>query len=58
MELQGRTLAGRYEIGELLGRGGTADTYRALDKKLGREVAVKVLIERSSDTIERLLGRY
>uniref|UniRef100_E6PH55 Putative Mitogen-activated protein kinase kinase kinase n=1 Tax=mine drainage metagenome TaxID=410659 RepID=E6PH55_9ZZZZ len=56
MELQGRTLAGRYEIGELLGRGGTADTYRALDKKLGREVAVKVLIERSSDTIERLLG--
>jgi len=56
VELQGRTLAGRYEIGELLGRGGTADTYRALDKKLGREVAVKVLIERSSDTIERLLG--
>ncbi|HUY11112.1 MAG TPA: protein kinase, partial [Candidatus Dormibacteraeota bacterium] len=56
MELQGRTLAGRYNIGDLLGRGGTADTYRALDTKLGRDVAVKVLIERSSDTIERLLG--
>jgi eukaryotic-like serine/threonine-protein kinase len=53
--LQGRTLGGRYEIAELLGRGGTADTYRGIDKTLRRDVAVKVLIERSDETNARLL---
>ncbi|HTX57837.1 MAG TPA: protein kinase [Candidatus Acidoferrales bacterium] len=53
--LQGRTLGGRYEIAELLGRGGTADTYRGLDKTLRRDVAVKVLVERSDETNARLL---
>jgi serine/threonine protein kinase len=53
--LQGRTLGGRYEIAELIGRGGTADTYRGLDKTLHRDVAVKVLIERSDETNARLL---
>ncbi len=53
--LQGRTLGGRYEIIELIGRGGTADTYRAVDKTLHRDVAVKVLIERSDETNARLL---
>ncbi len=55
MELQGRTLGGRYEIVELIGRGGTADTYRAMDSRLGREVAVKVLLDRSDDVTQRLL---
>jgi serine/threonine-protein kinase len=54
--LQGRTLAGRYEIVELIGRGGTADTYRATDHTLGRDVAVKVLVDRSDDTNARLLA--
>ena len=53
--LQGRVLSGRYEIAELIGRGGTADTYRAADKTLHRDVAVKVLIERSDETNSRLL---
>jgi serine/threonine protein kinase len=53
--LQGRTLGGRYEIAELLGRGGTADTYRGIDKTLRRDVAVKVLVERSDETNARLL---
>jgi serine/threonine protein kinase len=53
--LQGRTLGDRYEIGELIGRGGTADTYRAGDKRLGRDVAVKILLDRSEDVPERLL---
>ncbi|HTU69147.1 MAG TPA: protein kinase [Candidatus Baltobacteraceae bacterium] len=53
--LQGRTLGGRYEIAELIGRGGTADTYRGLDKTLRRDVAVKVLVERSDETNARLL---
>ncbi|HTX60361.1 MAG TPA: protein kinase [Verrucomicrobiae bacterium] len=54
--LQGRTLDGRYEIIELVGRGGTADTYRATDQTLGRDVAVKVLVDRSDDTNARLLA--
>ncbi len=53
--LQGRTLGGRYQVAELIGRGGTADTYRALDQTLHRDVAVKVLIERSDETNARLL---
>ncbi|MHB8140516.1 MAG: protein kinase domain-containing protein [Vulcanimicrobiaceae bacterium] len=53
--LAGRTLSGRYELGDLIGRGGTADTYRAIDTRLGREIAVKVLIERSDDVNARLL---
>ncbi len=51
----GRTLGGRYEILELIGRGGTADTYRALDRTLQREVAIKVLIDRSDDVNQRFL---
>ena len=51
----GRTLGNRYEIKELIGRGGTADTYRAQDKLLEREVAIKVLIDRSDDINNRFL---
>lgn len=38
-----RLLAGRYEIGELIGRGGMADVYSGYDARLGREVAIKIL---------------
>jgi eukaryotic-like serine/threonine-protein kinase len=41
--LAGRTLVGRYEIGEVIGRGGFAVVYRAMDTRLGRPVAVKVI---------------
>ncbi|HLX26631.1 MAG TPA: serine/threonine-protein kinase, partial [Candidatus Cybelea sp.] len=54
--LQGRTVGGRYQIVELIGRGGTADTFRANDQTLGRDVAVKVLVDRSDDTNVRLLS--
>jgi Serine/threonine protein kinase len=36
-------LAGRYQIGELLGRGGMADVHVGLDARLGRRVAIKLL---------------
>ena len=39
----GEVLAGRYEIGEILGRGGLAVVYRAHDRELKRDVALKVL---------------
>lgn len=38
-----RVLNGRYELGELLGRGGMADVYKGTDTLLGRTVAVKLL---------------
>ncbi len=39
----GRLLSGRYEVQELIGRGGMADVYRGMDARLGRDVAIKVL---------------
>lgn len=39
----GRALNGRYELAEILGVGGMATVYRAVDHQLGRQVAVKVL---------------
>lgn len=38
-----RVLNGRYELSQLLGRGGMADVYLGRDIRLGRTVAVKLL---------------
>jgi len=38
-----RVLSGRYELGELIGRGGMADVFRGIDTRLGRTVAIKLL---------------
>ncbi|PZR53174.1 Stk1 family PASTA domain-containing Ser/Thr kinase [Xylanimonas oleitrophica] len=38
-----RVLAGRYEVGDLIGRGGMAEVHIGHDTRLGRTVAIKVL---------------
>lgn len=38
-----RVLAGRYQVGELIGHGGMADVHVGTDARLGRRVAIKLL---------------
>lgn len=38
-----RVIAGRYELGQLIGRGGMAEVYSGVDTRLGRTVAIKLL---------------
>jgi serine/threonine protein kinase/beta-lactam-binding protein with PASTA domain len=40
---QKRLIANRYELGNLIGRGGMADVYEGIDTRLGRTVAIKLL---------------
>jgi serine/threonine protein kinase len=44
---------GSYEIVALLGAGGMGEVYRARDSRLNRDIALKVLLERSAADPER-----
>ncbi|MCI1262928.1 MAG: serine/threonine-protein kinase, partial [Tetrasphaera jenkinsii] len=50
-------LGGRYEVGELIGRGGMAEVHHGYDTRLGRDVALKIL---RSDHLRdaTFLGRF
>jgi serine/threonine protein kinase len=55
IELGGRTLADRYHLAALIGRGGMADVYRGTDTVLDRPIAIKILTDRSDDIRKRFL---
>lgn len=48
MDLVGKRIA-KYEVLSLLGKGGTAEVYRASQPALKRQVAIKVLLEEVSE---------
>ena len=54
MALEAGTRLGHYEVVSSLGAGGMGEVYRAKDTKLGREVAIKLLLEEVSADPERL----
>ncbi len=53
--VQDSVLANRYRIVEKIGAGGMAEVFRGIDHVLERDVAVKVLTERSDDVCRRFL---
>jgi serine/threonine protein kinase/predicted Zn-dependent protease len=53
----GSTFAGRYKIIEELGKGGMGKVYRAIDKKLNEEVALK-LIKSKIASDRKILERF
>jgi eukaryotic-like serine/threonine-protein kinase len=53
MSMIGKTL-GNFEITSQLGKGGMGEVYRAKDRKLGRDVAIKVLPEEFAKDADRV----
>jgi len=54
MTLPAGTRLGSYEILDAIGAGGMGEVYRALDTRLRREVAIKILPEAFAQDAERL----
>ncbi|HEV2654329.1 MAG TPA: serine/threonine-protein kinase, partial [Ktedonobacteraceae bacterium] len=54
VDLEGRTLA-RYELQQLIGRGGMADVYLAFDPHFERDVAIKVFKRQDEEMLRRFI---
>ena len=57
MNLEGKLLGNRYEIIKKIGNGGMATVYKATDKILKRQVAVKILRDEFT-TDEEFIRRF
>lgn len=53
-----RWLDGRYELLDLLGEGGMAQVYNALDHQTGEIVALKALLPSTASTVSEAVGRF
>src|SRR5215469_14547162 len=53
MSLASGTRLGAYQILARIGAGGMGEVYKALDTRLGRTVAIKIIREPNADTRQR-----
>ncbi|HYM61566.1 MAG TPA: protein kinase [Thermoanaerobaculia bacterium] len=54
MSITAGTRFGPYEVMSLLGEGGMGQVYRAIDPRLGREIAIKVLVQDGAEDHESI----
>src|SRR5574339_208060 len=54
MPLPSGSRLGAYEITHVLGAGGMGEVYRARDSRLGRSVAIKVILESFATDADRV----
>ena len=54
-KLSGTIIAGRYLVKDVIGAGGKGTVYEARDQTMGRDVALKVPIASTEDSIKRFL---